>query len=352
VFHYPPTQSPHMAPSPNPPATEYLLADYNIPRIRSRSDGNMPPPQGGLFTMPLEDESALLDDSMNHLSAFTPASSPGSVTSFHTAMDNGHNVPHPQRPPHMAHNYTFGPPSSTVAHLAPAHLSSAGPSNSTGLSPQLGASMMLGSSPRLSPNQLPGPGQYLSPMDAAMNGSSMLRRAQSDGSRGHRQVRSEDFGSYHGVPQPDLPQFLAPDMSMGGSPYRGHRRTSSGSRSDRGVGAISGGMIGGVWGGSARTSPYPSPNVSPRGPIDSIPLPDVTVRRQSRPSALGMEDPLQSRQGGPVQKQNVTTHATKDASEKRRKVDAAFVCPIPGCGSTFTRHFNLKGELALFSDLV
>lgn len=44
-----------------------------------------------------------------------------------------------------------------------------------------------------------------------------------------------------------------------------------------------------------------------------------------------------------VSKQNVTTTATAEASEKRRKTDANFVCPVPGCGSTFTRHFNLKG---------
>jgi hypothetical protein len=47
----------------------------------------------------------------------------------------------------------------------------------------------------------------------------------------------------------------------------------------------------------------------------------------------------------PVRKQNVTTHATSEASRGRRKGEAAFVCPVPGCGSTFTRHFNLKGHL-------
>ncbi|EPQ52532.1 hypothetical protein GLOTRDRAFT_46612 [Gloeophyllum trabeum ATCC 11539] len=52
----------------------------------------------------------------------------------------------------------------------------------------------------------------------------------------------------------------------------------------------------------------------------------------------------------PVTKQNVTTHATKDASERRRKGEANFVCPIPGCGSTFTRGFNLKGHLRSHTD--
>jgi hypothetical protein len=44
-----------------------------------------------------------------------------------------------------------------------------------------------------------------------------------------------------------------------------------------------------------------------------------------------------------VARQNVTTHATADASQRRRRTEANFVCPVPGCGSTFTRHFNLKG---------
>jgi hypothetical protein len=44
-----------------------------------------------------------------------------------------------------------------------------------------------------------------------------------------------------------------------------------------------------------------------------------------------------------VARPNVTTTATADASMKRRINDAKFQCPVPGCGSTFTRHFNLKG---------
>ena len=46
-----------------------------------------------------------------------------------------------------------------------------------------------------------------------------------------------------------------------------------------------------------------------------------------------------------VSKVNVTTPSTADASQKRRKQPANFACPVPGCGSTFTRHFNLKGHL-------
>lgn len=44
-----------------------------------------------------------------------------------------------------------------------------------------------------------------------------------------------------------------------------------------------------------------------------------------------------------VEKQHVTTSATQAASASRRRNDALFKCPVPGCGSTFTRRFNLRG---------
>jgi hypothetical protein len=44
-----------------------------------------------------------------------------------------------------------------------------------------------------------------------------------------------------------------------------------------------------------------------------------------------------------VEKQHVTTKATQNASAGRRKNEAHFVCPVPECGSTFTRRFNLRG---------
>nr|VWO97196.1 Hormone-sensitive lipase [Ganoderma boninense] len=44
-----------------------------------------------------------------------------------------------------------------------------------------------------------------------------------------------------------------------------------------------------------------------------------------------------------VEKQQVTTSATQAASASRRRNEANFVCPVPGCGSTFTRRFNLRG---------
>lgn len=47
----------------------------------------------------------------------------------------------------------------------------------------------------------------------------------------------------------------------------------------------------------------------------------------------------------PVVKANVTTGRTANASIRRRKQEANFVCKVPGCGSTFTRGFNLKGHM-------
>jgi hypothetical protein len=198
-----------------------------------------------------------------------------------------------------------------------------------------------------------------------MIGSASLRRSISDsGRRGyghHRQSRSEDLhggflapggsgvGGFGFAPGSGS-QFLAPTDVVPN--IRGHhRRTSSGS-----------------W--SARTSPYPSPHASPRGAIEPLPNVAVSARRGMMPAAAGSGGGSPYMGGGgvlpdlgqgvamdaraiptaksvqgviPVQKQNVTTHATKDASEKRRKTDATFTCPVPGCGSTFTRHFNLKG---------
>jgi len=46
-----------------------------------------------------------------------------------------------------------------------------------------------------------------------------------------------------------------------------------------------------------------------------------------------------------IAKQNVTTGRTAKASIQRRKQDANFACTVPGCNSTFTRGFNLKGHL-------
>ncbi|KAG5635980.1 hypothetical protein H0H81_009468 [Sphagnurus paluster] len=155
---------------------------------------------------------------------------------------------------------------------------------------------------------------------------------------------------------------------------RGHyRRASSGSRSERGSAA-------GAWGeglpdttaGSARVSPYPSPHASPRGRYVPLEHPGAGEEYDFSGSlGLGLvgggggagggggggagsvisDNSVQGGGGGGgggmggVSKPNVTTGRTANASQKRRKQEATFVCPVPGCGSTFTRSFNLKGHI-------
>lgn len=204
---------------------------------------------------------------------------------------------------------------------------------------------------------------FLSPDSAVL-----LRRARSDGSGGprpaHRQSRSEDLrptmlGPHPGNSIPSFPpsrhvdflaqqreaQFLHPTDVQ---PFAGghHRRASSGSR-ERGS------MAGLTW-GVQRASPYPaSPSSSPARlaePLPDLGLPSAQtplINNMSRGEVPGsyMSDYSSGRSRGatPVARPNVTTTATADASMKRRINDAKFQCPVPGCGSTFTRHFNLKG---------
>ncbi|KAI0028613.1 hypothetical protein K488DRAFT_6576, partial [Vararia minispora EC-137] len=46
-----------------------------------------------------------------------------------------------------------------------------------------------------------------------------------------------------------------------------------------------------------------------------------------------------------IKRDTVTTTATQAASANRRRNEAHFLCPVPGCGSTFTRRFNLRGHM-------
>lgn len=153
---------------------------------------------------------------------------------------------------------------------------------------------------------------------------------------------------------------MSPGRSHSASP--GHiRRTSSGQR---------------------RVSPYPSPHTSPNPRVKDLPYDggleynggvlhvDGNLgfpQQQGYSSAYGglsgsysptstaasaYHTPGQSPSPGPpltletaVPKPTVTTGRTANASHRRRKQDAPFVCPIAGCGSTFTRSFNLKGEI-------
>lgn len=237
-----------------------------------------------------------------------------------------------------------------------------------------------------------GQSDFLSPDIGATN----LRRVKSEGMRGHRQVRSEDLRYSPGMVQAGMypppssstqefiratvgnapRQFLHPTEAVTSITRGHHRRSSSGSRERGSIGGWSSGAS------SARASPYPSPSASPRPGYGTLPpgnsLPDMQLASMGHPGSQGLQMEMSmgmgmgmsnmgggglnvvmshlSSGGGPasvagtdrvpmnIAKVNVTTPSTADASQKRRKQPAHFLCPVPGCGSTFTRHFNLKGR--------
>lgn len=207
--------------------------------------------------------------------------------------------------------------------------------------------------------------QYLSPMEPPPS----IR------SHGHSQSFSGQPSNSLGLGGMSIPVGGGP--APGRPTMQGHvRRGSSGSRSERGAGSwgISGSPdpYGGGYErrssspyGSNRVSPYPSPNASPRPRYDDLPRDDAldglgisssypnggySSQNGSRgPSPIPGQTPSLVTVGGTavplaVSKQNVTTGRTAKASHNRRKQEATFVCPVPGCGSTFTRSFNLKGQ--------
>lgn len=189
---------------------------------------------------------------------------------------------------------------------------------------------------------------FLAPDAVAVN----LRRSKSDGGPrpGHTRLsRSEDMTHSNAMMYPPSSQqefinrhYLYPQEPL--PPIRGHsRRASSGSRGASGA-------ADGSWSGlsSNRASPYPSPSASPRVRYDDLPSIPLTGRSASLlrpdPAQDMMGNVVATNNGGPVMKQTVTSERTAGASHRRRKQEANFLCPVPGCGSTFTRSFNLKGE--------
>ena len=202
-------------------------------------------------------------------------------------------------------------------------------------------------------------------------------------------------------------RFLHPSEPLPSITRGHHRRSSSGSRERGGMmGGMGGvqGWQGSSAASSARASPYPSPSASPRPGYGPLPPQDLGMAGLAGPGmgmgamgAMGMGGmgmgmgmsgmaapslsgqmaisanglaaaaqmsanamaAVRSRQGVlqvdmpgadggavamTVTRPHVTTPSTAKASHDRRKQPANFACPVPGCGSTFTRHFNLKGE--------
>jgi hypothetical protein len=148
-------------------------------------------------------------------------------------------------------------------------------------------------------------------------------------------------------------------------------RASSGTRSDRGAEAWGTlGHYGMTPGASRRMSPYPDPKASPRfgnmdTEFDCVPTPscvnnvgssgDGNTNLPMAWRATGSEIDVMNADARSIQKTEVVS--SKDgqpvvknrrkvyAFPRRRTQSANFACTVPGCGSTFTRAFHLKGHL-------
>ncbi|KAL0571736.1 hypothetical protein V5O48_010228 [Marasmius crinis-equi] len=84
---------------------------------------------------------------------------------------------------------------------------------------------------------------------------------------------------------------------------------------------------------------HQQPHHSPIPTLSSLPSLPPHQQQQHQVTVGGTTVPLA------VTKMTVTTGRTAKASHNRRKQEATFHCPVPGCGSTFTRSFNLKGHI-------
>ncbi|KAG8885496.1 hypothetical protein FRB97_000820 [Tulasnella sp. 331] len=184
-----------------------------------------------------------------------------------------------------------------------------------------------------------------------------LKRANSDGGRSgsHRRgAKSEDLSMLRGL-SPGIggmgeADFVRSVTMADGSlapidPRAGvvgpQRRRGSGGGHERN--SSLGSLRSTPYSLSARPSPLSSPGASPQhspsgGTVEALPVPlhDPQQNQQrQQPSPLDIK----------VERALVTTPATKTASANRRRAEANFVCPVPNCGSTFTRHFNLRGHM-------
>ncbi|CBQ72340.1 conserved hypothetical protein [Sporisorium reilianum SRZ2] len=215
-------------------------------------------------------------------------------------------------------------------------------------------------------------------------GATRMRRSNSarhSASGGHRRLaHSEDLSRsrmYQGADEDFLAQITAPNGGLA-PPQTGRSVSSSNSATGSHHHAIS---------GSARVHPYRTghdrhysfgSNTSSSSTGSASPLPQMAggfvydaagnlvqyptdvygaagvmggamdANAANSPSASSVASGTSSQLAPPVPV--VTSQATQAASASRRKSEALFACPIPGCGSTFTRQYNLRGHLRSHAD--
>lgn len=213
-------------------------------------------------------------------------------------------------------------------------------------------------------------------------GATKLRRSNSarhSSSAGHRRLaRSEDLSCsrmYQGDDEEFLAQITAPNGGLA-PPQTGRSVSSNNSTTGTHHHSVS---------GSARVHPYRTghhrhysfgSNASSSSAGSASPLPQMgsglmydtagnpvqyatdsfgavssmgmDSNAAPSPSASSVASGTSSQLALPVPV--VTSQATQVASASRRKSEALFACPIPGCGSTFTRQYNLRGHLRSHAD--
>lgn len=230
--------------------------------------------------------------------------------------------------------------------------------------------------------RFPGDGAQNAPSSGA-TGATRLRRSNSarqSSPGGHRRLaQSEDLSRsrmYQGPDEQFLAQITAPNGGL--APPQSGRSVSSNSNGS-GVSVHHHPMS-----GSARVHPYRSghdrhysfgSNASSSSTGSASPLPQMpggfmldaggnlvpsdafaamggmgmdSGNVAHSPSASSVASGTSSQLAPPVPV--VTSQATQAASASRRKSEALFACPIPGCGSTFTRQYNLRGHLRSHAD--
>ncbi len=211
-------------------------------------------------------------------------------------------------------------------------------------------------------------------------GATRLRRSNSarqSSSGGHRRLaHSEDLSRsrmYQGADEEFLAQITAPNgglappqtgrsVSSSNSATSGHHHTLSGSARvhpyrtghDRHY------SFGSNASSSSANSASPMPqlpgglmldaagNIVPADAMGAMANMGMESNAVHSPSASSVASGTSSQLAPPVPV--VTSQATQAASASRRKSEALFACPIPGCGSTFTRQYNLRGHLRSHAD--
>ncbi|EIW70661.1 hypothetical protein TREMEDRAFT_61169 [Tremella mesenterica DSM 1558] len=259
-----------------------------------------------------------------------PASQLGGTVSAPYDVTSFHNIPFPNQPP-LPH----------TADPTQSRFLSAGPSNA--LSGRR-RSFAEGSHPAAGVGT-PGYGVQLSnPTPFANLDPRKVRGLSPSGHR--RGAKSEDlgrgiagsgWGMGAGVSTSD---FLQSITAIDGTllPPRGRAHSSSRHSS-----------------ASSARSVSPAPSVSSQGSSRYSPRMGMPDNGYLHGGMMGLGGPIQvpdlpTGRSLRVARMKVTSVATEVASTSRRTNDGIFKCPIPGCGSTFTRHFNLKGHLRSHND--